>query len=69
MSTSKYVDTSKLDETSDKAVNSAIILVIGILACVILRSPTAWYAILSCIGMLIMWELIEIKHTLWKRED
>ena len=54
------------DEASDKFANSVIILAIGIASCVILRSPMAWYAVLACIGMLIMWELIEIKHVLRK---
>jgi hypothetical protein len=65
MSKRKFVIVA--DEASDKIANGVIILAIGIASCVILRSPTAWYAILACIGMLIMWELIEIKHRLRRK--
>lgn len=55
------------DEASDKIVNSVIITMISIVAIVVFRDVTVWYVILTTVGTLIMWELIEIKHRLRRK--
>lgn len=65
MSKRKFVIVA--DETSDKLVNSIIIIVISIVATAIFGDVTVWYVILTAVGFLIMWELIEIKHRLRRK--
>lgn len=65
MSKRKFVIVA--DEVSDKILNSVIILVISIVATVIFRDTTVWYVILTTIGFLIMWELVEIKYCLRRK--
>jgi hypothetical protein len=65
MSKRKFVIVA--DEASDKLVNSIIIIVISIVATAVFRDATVWYVILTTIGILMMWELIEIKHRLRRK--
>jgi len=55
------------NEATDKFVNCVIIIVISIVATIVFRDNTVWYVILTTVGFLIMWELIEIKHRLRRK--